>query len=104
MREDLCYTDSLLLWNHWAFAHNSIFCPSIVRLRRIPPDSARLCELRRAGRTQDLRPQTSRYALVFGSNSTVGMQGFDSVILVLFAAIRDRIGSRHPLNAPNTCQ
>lgn len=27
------------------------------------------------------------------------MQGFDSVILVLFAAIRDRIGSRYPLDA-----
>ena len=31
--------------------------------------------------------------------SPLGMTGLDSVILVLFAAIRDRIGSRYPLDA-----
>jgi len=33
-----------------------------------------------------------------------GCKAFDSVILVLFAAIRDRIGSRYPLDATYRCQ
>ena len=67
------------------------FGPQIVLLR-LPS-----AELRR---TQYLRLCSACYALELNSNSTVGMTGFDSVILAVFAAVRDCDGSRYPHVTP----
>lgn len=53
---------------------------------------------------KDVHRKEEGCILLFLFLHSMGMQGFDSVILVLFAAIRDRIGSRYPLDATINCR